>query len=149
MSAPTTERAVPRLKQRYQDEIKGELREQFSSMRAVWERDLAHAQRDIGRLERFFTDVMDGRLTGADVNRAGFEFIATEDVPQGAFYTVGWLMGSTIERVHGRDRLVSGICSPTRLILDYADAARRPRADDVVLPAWSPAFITRLASLPR
>jgi large subunit ribosomal protein L5 len=30
MSAPTTERIVPRLKQRYLDEIKGELREQFS-----------------------------------------------------------------------------------------------------------------------
>src|SRR5918992_882507 len=30
MSAPTAERVAPRLKQRYQDEIKGELREQFS-----------------------------------------------------------------------------------------------------------------------
>jgi large subunit ribosomal protein L5 len=30
MSAPTAERVVPRLKQRYLDEIKGELREQFS-----------------------------------------------------------------------------------------------------------------------
>ena len=119
-----------------------------SAERAVWQRDLAHAQRDIGRLESFFTDVMDGRLTGDAVNRAGFEFIATNDVPQGAFYTVGWLMGSTIERVLGRERLVASICSPHRLILDYADAARRPRSDDVTMPTWSPEFVRRLAALP-
>ena len=72
--------------------------------RAVWDRDVAHAADDVRRLESFFLELIDGTLSEEEQNRRGFTFIATDSVPQGPFYTVGWLMASTIERRSGSVR---------------------------------------------
>ena len=112
--------------------------------RLVWERDLGRAAADVRALERFWTELLDGRLAGADVQPAAMRFFSTDSVPQGAHYTVGWLLASTIERELGRARLVSSLCDPRLLLGAYEEAAARQPVAKARLPHWSPAFLRRL-----
>jgi hypothetical protein len=109
--------------------------------RAVWERDVAKVAADLSRLESFFTDVLDGKLSEAERTRRGMSFVSTEEVPQGPYYTVGWLMAATVEQRLGRQRLVATLCEPAAFLRDY-DRAARQRPDG--LPLWSEAFLARL-----
>lgn len=114
--------------------------------RAVWERDVVNWRRDFGELERFFVEVAQGRGgTDEQVRERWFRFVATDSIPQGAFYTVGWTMASTIERELGRDALVASICSPPRMLAAYNRAARRINGRGrEQLPLWSPALFQAL-----
>jgi hypothetical protein len=105
--------------------------------RAVWDRDVAKVAEDIPRLEKFFTDILDGRLANdSAISSAFMSFISTDDIPQGAFYTVGWMMASAIERARGRAALVAMICDPVRMMRTYNEIVGRA--------AWSEALLTRL-----
>jgi len=121
---------------------------------AVWDRSLARAPADIPRLERFFADVLDGRLQGDSLSRAGFAFVSSDGVPQGAFYTVGWLMSAVVEKELGRARLVATLCDPPAFLADYQRAAERAdrrgggpvvRGAPAPLPLWSDTLLRRLA----
>lgn len=108
--------------------------------RARWDRDLANAPSDIRRLEKFFLDILD-RRTDADATReAGMSFFGV----QGPWYTVGWLMASTVERAEGRAALVAALCDPVRLLQAHNAAAAR-QAGRRGLPRWSDALLDRLA----
>jgi hypothetical protein len=114
------------------------------TIQARWDRDVAHAPADIDELSRFFASVLDGRVTSADlVEQQAVTYYGV----QGPWYTVGWLMASTIERELGRDALVGSLCEPTHFIALYNDAARRADARGATLPIWNPSLVTRLASL--
>ena len=116
-----------------------------SAERAIWDRDVGKVGGDVRRLQAFFTDILDGRLTEEEMNRRGFEFVATDSVPQGAFYTVGWLMAATIEKAFGRERVVSSICDPLAFLTDYNRTAEAwNRGPAVRLPMWSREFLDRL-----
>jgi hypothetical protein len=122
-----------------------------SAERAVWERDLARAAEDMRALERFYGDILDGRLADERAQRAvGMRFFSTDSVPQGAHYTIGWLMASTIEREAGRERLVASLCDGRLMLGAYEEAVARRAARGESLPAlpalprWSPAFLARL-----
>ena len=106
--------------------------------RAVWNRDVARAPEDMRLLEAFFLDLVANRMSGEEANRRGFRFVATDSVPQGAFYTVGWLMASTVERDLGRTALVASLCDPARFLTDYNRAARERGAG---LPLWSDSLL--------
>ncbi|HSJ31651.1 MAG TPA: DUF5700 domain-containing putative Zn-dependent protease [Longimicrobiales bacterium] len=113
--------------------------------RAVWERDLARAHDDMRRMEEFYFDLIEGRLTEEEAGARGFTFIATATVPQGAFYTLGWLMAATIETEFGRDRLVASTCDARMFIGDYQRAAiRRNRAAGDSRPLWSEELLRRI-----
>jgi hypothetical protein len=118
------------------------------SVRAVWDRDMDHWRRDFAELERFFVDVASGRGgTEEEVRARWFGFVASDSVPQGAFYTVGWMMGSTVERELGRPALVAAMCSPARLLAAYDRAARQAnRRGGEPLPLWSPALFQALGA---
>ncbi|MDT8437357.1 MAG: DUF5700 domain-containing putative Zn-dependent protease, partial [Gemmatimonadota bacterium] len=115
--------------------------------RAVWERDVAKAGEDLPRMEAFFRRLLDGELAGdADQVREGMRFINTDDVPQGAFYTLGWLMSAAVEREFGRERLVATLCDPAAFLAEYERAAeRRGRKHGEALPRWSAGFLERVA----
>src|SRR5574341_2192604 len=72
-----------------------------SAERAVWERDVALVPRDVARLEAFYVDLLDGKLSDEAARDRGFTFVSTDSVPQGAFYTVGWYMAAVVERELG------------------------------------------------
>ena len=111
----------------------------------VWERDVARFNEDVRRLEAFFLDLLEGRLDEDAQRQAGFEFINTDEVPQGAFYTVGWKMAALVERQLGRGRVIAAVCDP-RLLLEAYDevAATQPRGDGGGLQRWSPELLERL-----
>ena len=108
--------------------------------RAVWDRDVANVGDDMKKLEAFFLSILDGTVKGdSAVNDAFMKFISTEDVPQGAFYTVGWSMAATIEQAEGRGALVSTICDPVGMMRRYNAIARREGR-----PVWSAALLDAL-----
>lgn len=107
------------------------------STRAVWDRDLAMAASDMPRLERFFLELLDGGLDEQAASARGMGFFAER--PQGPWYTVGWLMTSTVERAEGRAALLEVLCDPVALIERYQRAAQRTGA-----PRWSQTFVARL-----
>ena len=116
----------------------------------VWERDVANFNTDLRRLEAFFRDVLAGRLSEEEENKRLFTFINAGDVPQGAFYTVGWKMAAIIERARGRDALVRTICDPRSLLTAYNEvAAAHPRGDGEALALWSADFLAALSSRQR
>ncbi|HSD73016.1 MAG TPA: DUF5700 domain-containing putative Zn-dependent protease [Thermoanaerobaculia bacterium] len=113
--------------------------------RAVWERDFARVDDDVRRLESFFVAILDGKLVEDERNRQGMSFVSTADVPQGAYYTVGWLMSTVVERELGRRRLIESLCDPAMFLRDYDRSTRREMgARAVPLPAWSRSFLDRL-----
>jgi hypothetical protein len=106
------------------------------------DREVANVAQDMRTLERFFLDVAEGRLADADsVRSAAMNFFGE----QGPWYTVGWVMASTVERVHGRQRLIDHLCEPARLLRDYnTAAAEQNRAGATLLPLWSETLLSRL-----
>ena len=68
---------------------------------------------------------------------------------QGPWYTVGWLMASTVEREFGRPVLIGSLCEPTRFISLYNDAVQRASRRGTLLPAWSRTLVDRLIALRR
>jgi Putative zinc dependent peptidase (DUF5700) len=114
------------------------------TVQARWDRDVAHAFADVDELSRFFVSVLDGRVTSADsVQKQAFTYFGV----QGPWYTVGWLMASSIERELGHDVLVRSLCEPTRFISLYNDAAKQANARGGALPTWNAELVNRLGSL--
>ena len=114
------------------------------TIQAPWDRDVSHAPTDVDELSRFFVSVLDGRVTSADsVRRQAFTYFGV----QGPWYTVGWVMASTIERELGRDAVVHSLCEPTRFIALYNDAAHRANLRGAAFPTWNTDLVKRLAAL--
>jgi hypothetical protein len=112
--------------------------------RVRWDRDVANAAADLGRVEAFLLDVLERRVTDPDsIGRVGMSFFGV----QGPWYTLGWVMASTVERDAGRTALVGLLCDPVSLLRAYnAAAARRPAGE--APPRWSEALLARLSPPP-
>ena len=93
------------------------------------------------RLESFFLDIASGNVQGEELQRRGMAFISAPDTPTGAFYTVGWYMAATVERLLGRDDLLAVVCDPAGLIRLYNRAAAEAACGEACAPLWSEAFI--------
>jgi len=121
-----------------------------AAKRAVWDRDVAKWKNDFAGLQGFMLDVAHDRAgPDEEVTRRGFTFISTDSIPQGAFYTVGWTMGATIERELGRAALVGAMCDRPALLRLYNRAAMRVnRRGRDRLPLWSDELL-RLVSPAR
>jgi hypothetical protein len=109
-----------------------------SATRTRWDADVANVDVDLGRLQTYFMDVLDGRIASLDSARAvAMTFYGV----QGPWYTVGWVMGSTIEREFGHARLLEVMCDPRALMAAYDEAVVRRRPGAAV---WSPELLRRL-----
>jgi hypothetical protein len=90
--------------------------------RVRWDRDVANAAADLWRVEAFLLDVLERRVTDPDsIGRVGMSFFGV----QGPWYTLGWVMASTVERDAGRTALVGLLCDPVSLLRAYNAAAAR------------------------
>lgn len=106
--------------------------------RARWDRDVAHFNDDLKRVEQFFLDILTNKLTEDEIQRTGFSFFGT----QGAWYTVGWKMAVLIEKRFGRAKLIECLCDQRRLLFTYNKAAaKHNRTSREPLASWSAAII--------
>lgn len=106
--------------------------------KARWDRDVGNFNNDLAKVEKFFLDVLAGRLSDEQINEAVSSFFGE----QGAWYTVGWKMCALIERAFGRQALIEAMCDQRKLLRVYNRAAteyNRKSSDKLTL--WSPSLI--------
>ena len=89
--------------------------------RMRWDRDVANFDNDLRKVEKFFQDVLENRLSEDQINEAVSTFFGE----QGAWYTVGWKMCVLIEKTFGRRALIEAMCDQRKLLSTYNRAAAR------------------------
>jgi hypothetical protein len=89
--------------------------------RARWDKDMANFSEDLGKVEKFFLDVLANRLTEDQIQETGSSFFGE----QGPWYTVGWKMATTIEKTYGRRKLIECMCDQRKLLRTYNKAAAK------------------------
>jgi hypothetical protein len=110
-------------------------------IREEWARGLAGYDADFRRVEQFFLDVADEKITGDAIDARAFGFFGGV----GPWYSVGYVMAVTIERELGRKALIEAFCEPRQLLVTYNRAVTKSGRN---LPAWSPRLIDLLSLRP-
>ena len=87
--------------------------------RARWDNDMKNFNADLKKVESFFTGVLEGKITGDEINKHGFSFFGV----QGPWYTVGWRMSALIEETFGKQKLIDVMCDQRLLLATYNEAA--------------------------
>lgn len=110
--------------------------------RVRWDRDLANFNEDLKKVEKFFLNVLENRMSEDEKTKAGFSFFGV----QGPWYTVGWKMAAVIEQSHGRAKLIECICDQRRLLPVFNEAVRKHnRSSKESLASWSDAIIDAIS----
>jgi hypothetical protein len=110
--------------------------------KARWDRDVANFAQDLRTVERFFLDIIDGRIKEDEAREKGFSFFGV----QGPWYTVGWKMSVLVEKTHGRAVLIACMLDPRRLLATYNSAAKTGKPGD--LPLWSDRLLATVRAEP-
>jgi Putative zinc dependent peptidase (DUF5700) len=106
--------------------------------RARWDRDMVNFNDDLKKVERFFLDILDNKLSEDERQKTGMSFFGI----QGPWYTVGWKMSVTIEKTFGRAKVIECICDQRKLLPTYNQAAAKyNRTAREPLAPWSPSII--------
>lgn len=109
--------------------------------RARWDTDMENFGTDLKSVEQFFKNVLDSRLSEEDVQMQGMSFFGV----QGPWYTVGWKMASTIEKICGRPKLIECIGNPALLLVTYNQAAAlHNRQSQDTLALWDQTMLDRI-----
>jgi hypothetical protein len=112
-------------------------------IRARWDSDMMHFNADVGELETFFTEILDGKITDdATAMKRAAPFWGDA---QGAWYTVGYEMSALVETKYGRQAFVKCLIDPRQLFILYNQIALDARAPGAKLATWSPEFLRRLS----
>jgi len=111
--------------------------------KARWDRDVAHFAQDLRTVERFFLDIIDGRINEDEAREKGFSFFGV----QGPWYTVGWKMAALVERTYGRPTLIECMLDPRRLLATY-NSAVKSRESGGDLPLWSADLLRAVRAVP-
>jgi Putative zinc dependent peptidase (DUF5700) len=110
-----------------------------------WARGKRGFHADLGKLNDFFLQVLNGKLQGeADDERAS-EFFGL----QGPWYTVGYQMAVIVEERYGRAVLIDCMRDRRRLLVKYNAAAQemnRSGPEGGTLPLWSAELLEATAS---
>jgi len=102
--------------------------------RARWDKDVGNFNEDLQKVDAFFTDVLQGKLTEEQTRTRGFSFFGV----QGPWYTVGWRMAALIENTYGRAKLIECMCDQRLLLPTYNRAAAKfNRTSKKPLALWS------------
>jgi hypothetical protein len=88
--------------------------------RARWDKDLANFNDDLKKVDAFYNEILEGKLTPDQVREKGFSFFGI----QGPWYTVGWRMSVLIEKTYGRAKLIECFCDQRLLLATYNRAAQ-------------------------
>jgi hypothetical protein len=112
--------------------------------RARWDKDMTHFNRDLGKVQKFFLDILAGRLKTDDaIAKVGYTFFGV----QGPWYTVGYKMAVVIERRYGREVLIDCMRDPRVLLSRYnAAAAQINDAGHERLALWSEELLKKIGA---
>ena len=106
---------------------------------------MANFNQDLKKVEKFFLDMLEGRLSDEEIPKIGYSFFGV----QGPWYTVGWKMAAMIEQSQGRARLIDCICDHRKLLPAYNEAARKHNlTTKEPLPLWSATLIDAINRRP-
>ena len=106
--------------------------------RARWDKDVANFNEDLKKVDAFFAEILENKLTADQIQAKGFSFFGV----QGPWYTVGWRMSVLIEKTYGRAKLIESMCDQRQLLSTYNRAATRyNRTARQPLALWSSAVI--------
>jgi hypothetical protein len=106
--------------------------------RARWDKDVSNFNDDLKKVEKFFLDLLENRLTEEEARKTGFSFFGI----QGPWYTVGWKMSVMIEKAYGRQKLIESFCDHRQLIPLYNKVAEQHnRGAREPLVFWSESLI--------
>jgi hypothetical protein len=94
-------------------------RDQFN-----WDLEMERVGAQLQDLNQFFMDTIRGDLRNDAVAHVGFTFFGY----RGPWYTVGYLMATTIEKQLGRAALVETLRDPREFLARYNEAARARNA---------------------
>jgi putative zinc-dependent peptidase DUF5700 len=111
--------------------------------RARWDSDMANFNEDLKKVESFFLEIANNRLTEDQIGATASSFFGI----QGPWYTVGWKMAVTIEQTYGRAKLIDCFCDHRKLLETYNQAAvRHNRKSRDHLATWSAEVINAVHS---
>ncbi len=108
--------------------------------RVRWDQDMKFVDQDIIQLNQFFLDIINGGYANLEAaDHVAFTFFGY----RGPWYTVGYKMGSLIEKRIGRAVLVECMADPRKLLAKYNEAAVQQNAagKEDKLPLWSPELL--------
>jgi hypothetical protein len=103
--------------------------------RIRWDQDMKSADQQLIQVNQFFLDVIGGGFAKSEAaDHEAFTFFGY----RGPWYTVGYLMGSTVERRFGRTTLIECMGDPRMLLAKYNEAASEENAKKTAnkLPLW-------------
>jgi len=104
-------------------------------MQQNWELGMKNFDQDLGSLNEFFLQVLDGRLKDDAANQKAYTFFG--DI-QGPWYTVGYRMAVLVETRYGRATLIECMLDRRLLLAHYNQAAEELNASGKDhLPLWS------------
>jgi len=105
-------------------------------VRQNWELGMRSFDQDLGTLNEFFLQVLDGRLKDDAADQKAHTFFG--DI-QGPWYTVGYRMAVLVETRYGRPALIECMLDRRLLLARYNRAAEELNASGKDhLPLWSP-----------
>lgn len=111
--------------------------------RAEWDANIARVDILLVEQNEYFLQVLDdkaGDATAIDSKMMGYFGV------QGPWYTVGWLMASTIEKQLGRPAAIEAFCAPDRLLAIYNKAATLHNRNSArPLPLWDSRLVDALS----
>lgn len=109
--------------------------------RTRWDKDVANFNDDLKRVEKFLSEILDGKLTDEQIQQTGFSFFGI----QGPWYTVGWKMSALIEKTYGRPKLIECFCDQRKLFSTYNQAAEKHnRSSKDRLALWSDSVVNAI-----
>jgi len=114
--------------------------------RVRWDKDLESFDHQLGELDRFLLDIVEGGFAKPEVaDRVAFTFFGY----RGPWYTVGYRMGALVERRFGRAALLECMADPRRLLARYNElAGEHNAAGDEPWPLGSANLLAAVADPP-
>ena len=115
-------------------------------LQAEWKRDMQNFNSDLERVQQFFLDASEGRITSEDeVRERGFTFFGSI----GPWYSVGYRMAVVVEKRYGRAALIDCMLDLRRLLASYNQAAaEQNKSGGEQLALWSPELLQQVKAAP-
>jgi putative zinc-dependent peptidase DUF5700 len=106
-----------------------------NDQRIRWDQDMKFVDQELIEVNQFFLDLIGGGFAKPEVaDHVAFTFFGY----RGPWYTVGYLMGRTVEKHFGRAVLIQCMSDPRQLLVKYNEVAVQQNATGKdKLPLWS------------